>query len=363
MEKTKKICVYAIAKNEEKFVKRWVDSMSEADLIIVGDTGSTDKTFTLLKELKVSVHEIKIDPWRFDDARNKVLSLIPKDYDICVSTDLDESFEKGWREKLETAWKEDTTRLKFNFNWSFDKYGKPSISFLIDKIHQNNIYQWQNPVHEVLKYKGEAKEKIDYALGIVLNHYPDSSKKRSQYLPLLELGAKEDEENDRNIHYLGREYMYYQKWDKSIKTLKKHLNLKTATWKDERCASMRYIARCYFNKKKIQQARKWLKQALNEAPYLREPYVEMAMLEYEFNNWEKAYHFCYEALKINNKSLSYINEPYAWDSTIYDISSICCYHLNKLDEALYYSNIAIELDKDNQQLKETNLLIKNKKRD
>ena len=39
-----KICVYAISKNEEKFVSRWVDSMKEADDIYVLDTGSTGPT-------------------------------------------------------------------------------------------------------------------------------------------------------------------------------------------------------------------------------------------------------------------------------------------------------------------------------
>ena len=34
-----KICVYAICKNEEKFVSRWVESMKEADKIFVLDTG------------------------------------------------------------------------------------------------------------------------------------------------------------------------------------------------------------------------------------------------------------------------------------------------------------------------------------
>ena len=34
-----KICVYAISKNEEKFVSRWVNSMKEADEIYVLDTG------------------------------------------------------------------------------------------------------------------------------------------------------------------------------------------------------------------------------------------------------------------------------------------------------------------------------------
>lgn len=37
-----KIVVYAICKNEEQFVDRWMDSMSEADEIVVLDTGSSE---------------------------------------------------------------------------------------------------------------------------------------------------------------------------------------------------------------------------------------------------------------------------------------------------------------------------------
>ena len=50
-----KVCVYAISKNEEKFVDRWVNSMNEADEIFVLDTGSTDNTLKKLKELGVNV--------------------------------------------------------------------------------------------------------------------------------------------------------------------------------------------------------------------------------------------------------------------------------------------------------------------
>ena len=48
-----KICVYAICKNEEKFVERWVNSMKEADNIYVLDTGSTDNTVKKLKDSKL----------------------------------------------------------------------------------------------------------------------------------------------------------------------------------------------------------------------------------------------------------------------------------------------------------------------
>ena len=44
-----KIVVYAIAKNEEEFGARWMQSMSEADQVVVLDTGSEDRTAEILR--------------------------------------------------------------------------------------------------------------------------------------------------------------------------------------------------------------------------------------------------------------------------------------------------------------------------
>ena len=66
-----KICVYAICKNEEKFVSRWYNSMKEADHIFVLDTGSTNNSVKRLKELGVTVKKKEIIPWRFDVTRNE----------------------------------------------------------------------------------------------------------------------------------------------------------------------------------------------------------------------------------------------------------------------------------------------------
>ena len=209
-----------------------------------------------------------------------------------------------------------------------------------------------------MEYIGKEKEKIDYASGVEVNHYPDNDKSRSNYLPLLELSVEEMPEDNRNVHYLGREYMYYEMWDKSIEMLQKHLNLKTATWKDERCASMRYIARCYQNKGDIQNARGWLYKAIVEAPYLREPYVELALLEYEQKNFVATLHICLEALKIEQKSMSYINDNFAWNATIYDLCSISYYNIGLIDKALECSNKAIALEPDNERIKGNNLYFK-----
>ena len=353
-----KVCVYAICKNEEKFIERWVKSMSEADNIYVLDTGSTDNSVQKLRDLGVLIKSKKIEPWRFDTARNESLRMVPSDTDICVCTDLDEVLESGWREKLEQLWDQDITRLRYNYNWSFDEYNKPAVNFYTDKIHKRNDYKWTHPVHEVLTYTGQKHEKFVTTEEITLNHYPDLEKSRSSYLPLLELSVKEDPNDDRNMHYLGREYMYYGMFNECIDTLIKHLSLKTATWKDERSASMRFIARSYQELNRFDEARMWLDKAIIETPYLREPYVERAILEYKKNNWDDVTKYCNEALKIVNHEKNYINENFCWDHTIFDLLSISNFYQNNLYDALKYSNKAMELAPNNKRLIENNKIIK-----
>jgi len=351
-----KIAVYAICKNEEKFVDKWVNSMNEADAIYVLDTGSTDKTVKKLKKHKVNVKVKKITPWRFDVARNESLKLVPEDYDICVCTDLDEVFEIGWRDKLEQIWDLNTNRLRYNYNWSFDEYGNPAVNFYIEKIHSRKDYKWIHPVHEILAYLKD-NEIFKTTDEITLNHYPDHNKSRSSYLPLLELSVKEKPEDDRNVHYLGREYMYYGKWNECIDTLIKHLSLKTATWKDERCASMRFIARAYQNLNRYEEARMWLDKAMKEAPHLRDPFVERMLLEYNLNNWKDVIYYGNIAIKIKQHPKTYINEPFSYNETIYDLMSIAYYYLDDFENSLKYINIALEKSPNNERIQNNKSLI------
>ena len=352
-----KVVVYAISKNEEKFVKRWVTSMKEADQIIVLDTGSTDKTVELLKDLGVTVKSKEIIPFRFDIARNESLDLVPKDTDICVCTDLDEVFLKGWRNSLEEVWQDDTTRLAYNYNWSLDKDNKPIINFYTEKIHTRNDYIWTHPVHEVLTYIGNDKENKLTTDLITLNHYPDITKSRSSYLPLLELAVKEDETDDRNMHYLGREYMYHNEYNKAIDTLIKHLSLEKATWRDERAASMRFIARCYTGLNRYKEAKMWYKEAIKEAPYLRDAFVELAILESSLGNYKEVEKYCLEALKIKTHQKTYINEPFSFNHTIYDLLAISYYYQGEYEKSLENINKALEISPNNERLKSNKLLI------
>ena len=328
----------------------------EADKVFVLDTGSTDNTVSKLKKLGAIVKEKEIKPWRFDVARNESLKMVPDDFNICVCLDLDEVIMPGWRKKLEKLWDKNTTRLRYNYNWQLDENDKPIINFYIEKIHLRKNYKWTHPVHEVLTYENK-NEVIKTTNDITVNHYPDNTKSRQTYLPLLELSVKEDPEDDRNMHYLGREYMYYQKWNECIDTLIKHLNLKNATWKDERCASMRFIARSYINLKRYDEAKMWLDKAMKEAPYLRDPFMERAFLEYRLNNWNEVVNYCNKALDIKTHTKTYINESFSWDYSPYDLLSVAYFNKQQYDLSLFYVNKALDMDKDNERLKENKEII------
>jgi len=360
-----KICVYAICKNEASFVDSWMDSMNEADLIVVTDTGSEDDTVEKLKKRGAIVYVDIVKPWRFDVARNISLDHVPEDVDICVCTDLDERFEPGWRKRLEEAWVNHKPVNKgafaktgrYLYNWSLKADGTPDIQFYYFKVHQRKDFRWKCPVHEFVQYCGKLPLETIYIDGMVLSHYPDPAKSRGSYLSLLELAVAEAPGDERMRYYLGREYMYKSKWIESIKTLKEYLLLPTATWCDERCAAMRWIARSYYRLGKIKEAYQWYFKAIAEVPGMRDPYVEFAKICYEQSDWPMAYYLTLEALKVKEKSRTFVNMGYSWDYTPDDLCAIAAYRLGLYSESQDHAKAALLFAPDNERLKSNLKLI------
>ena len=355
-----KVCVYAICKNEEKFVSRWMDSMGEADAVVVTDTGSTDQTVEKLKSLGAVVHVDEVKPWRFDVARNLSLSHVPDDADICVCTDLDELFEPGWRARLEKAWTHETRQAKYIYNWSLKEDGTPYVQMHYAKVHSRQGFVWRDPVHEWLSFAGEGPKNTVFVEGMVLNHYPDATKSRGSYLPLLELGVAESPQSDRLRYYLGREYMYKGEWQKCIDTLKAYLKLPSATWNEERCAAMRWIAKACHQLKNVREAYSWYLRAVAEAPHMRDPYVECAKMAYQLSDWPMAFFMAEEALKIKERSKTYVNMGYSWDYTPSDLAAIAAYRLGMFKRALDHAKAALDKSPEDERLKNNVKLIEEK---
>lgn len=349
--KKAKIFVYAICKNEEAFIDRWMDSVSEADGVVVVDTGSTDDTVAKLQARGAIVYEETFEPWRFDSARNAALSHVPEDVDICVSNDIDEVFVPGWRQLLEQAWDETCTRARYWFVWERGSDNTPEKKFGMEKVHKRHNYKWVHPVHEVLEYNGTQPEKTIFIDEILLIHKPDPHKSRAQYLPLLELSSKENPSDDRAKFWLGREYIFNQRFEEGIKTLQEHLLLPTALWKEERSASMRFISRGYRELKDDYNAYIWLMRAVAECDSIREPWLELAQFAYDVGNWSLLYWAAKKGLLVQNSTNSYLVEPRAWGFLLDDYAGIGAFRLGFLEDACEHAKVAHKMAPNDMRLK------------
>lgn len=327
-----------------------MDSVKEADMVVVLDTGSTDSTREKLRARGAQVFEAVISPWRFDTARNVAMDCIPEDVDICVSNDLDEIFDPGWRQKLEDCWGPETTRARYRFLWENEKYGYTELEYPMEKIHLRHGFRWIHPVHEILHYS-EGPESVAWAEGVVLHHYPDHGKPRGQYLPLLELAAEENPGHGQTIFWLGREYFFNGHEDKAIETLTRHLGI-SESWDVERCASARYIARIWENRGDKAQAEKWYYRAIAECPTAREPYFGMAMLAYGKQDWPLTLAMVDKMLSISFKASGYLTNLDCWGVTPYDLGAISCYWLGAYQRSYDYGLKALEMEPGDQRLAE-----------
>lgn len=331
-----KIAVYAISKNEEQFVRRFCDSAKDADLILIADTGSTDNTVPWAVECGATVHDIYVSPWRFDKARDTALALIPGDFDVCISLDLDEVLEPGWRDEIERVWTEGTTRLRYKFDWGC------GISFFYEKIHHRKGYHWHHPVHEYPRADGRITEVYAHTDMLLVSHHPDPTKSRGQYMPLLELAIQEDPRCPRNAFYHARELTFYSRWEEAIGALTRYLAMPEATWPNERCYAMRLLGQAHQELGKGWEALKWYRLAVAEAPNTREPWTELSMFCYRSNMWAESYSAAKSALLIKDKALVYTMDPSVWTEKPWDLASIAAWNLGLKDEAIQLCQEALK---------------------
>ena len=328
-----KIAVYTIAKDEQQFVERWQQSACDADSLHILDTGSSDQTVTAARDLGVDVVVRKFSPWRFDYARNASLAIVPPGMDMCIALDMDEILLPGWRDELEKVGPE-VTRPRYKYTWSWKSPGVPDLEYGGDKIHSRHGYKWKHPVHEVLVTDGI--DEVQEWTGLEIHHHPDHTKSRGQYFPLLELAVQEDPEDDRNAHYLAREYYFHNMYEKAEAEFKRHLSLPRATWAAERAQSYRYLYRITNNPE-------YLHSAIREDAGRRESYVDLAFHHYEREEWMPCLAAAKGALAITEKPLTYLSEGYAWGELAHDLAAIAAYNLGLYREAQYHGMEAVKL--------------------
>lgn len=346
---TKKVVCYAICKNDRSFVDDWWKSVSEADAVYVLDTGSTDGSAERLQELGANVTRQTIDPWRFDEARNAAMALIPEDADICVSTDIDERFDPGWRAKLVEAWESvyNCNQALYTYVYcqaDLDGKKRDGLVFTYKNIHARRGFYWECPCHECLSSKVPS---IPCSAQITLRHAWTKKERRSNYLELLKVGAAEKPNDSRRRAYLAREYMLTGNITRAIYEYHKAIELSGQFgWHEEKGLSLLNLAKCYAHNENFDLAEYYGLRSLAEMKG-REPLVLLARIYYDQKRWWECRYYAERALQIPYNDF-YGSDPECYSSYPNLMACIANYNLGERERAREHARICLKADPSNE---------------
>lgn len=337
-----KIAVYMITKNEDGLLRRAIQSSQDADIILVGDTGNSNDTALVCHQENATYHSITISPWRFDDARNAVLALLPSDVDVCVSLDSDEVLAEGWREEIEKHWKVgETTMMRYMYDWN------SGVVFHQAKIHARSGYRWVSPCHETLTRYASGPDVWAYTEKFMMYHYPDNTKSRRSYLPLLVMAYKEAPHIPRNVLYLGREMFFnslyfpkeqrFKEW--GTKLLNQFIGMKN-NYPAETSYAYRIIGKMNGDEEAFKKA---IDTMPKDTPH-RCPRIWYAAWLYSQYRFEECGKQILKALYVTDRTTDYMVDPHSWDGYPHHLMGWALWHQGKKEEAIEWTKRSIELE-------------------
>jgi tetratricopeptide (TPR) repeat protein len=184
-------------------------------------------------------------------------------------------------------------------------------------------------------------ESIHDLRDMVMTHYPDSGRDRQYGIEPLELGVREEPDNPRRAHYLGREYYDAKRWGDAIAELQRHLSLPGAGWAPERAASARFIAHSHAALKEDDKARDWFEKAIQFDRGSRDAWMDLAQFEFDRKNWTACASAIKSLLAITERTLNYIGSEAPWGVLPYDIGAVAAYYAGRHDDARHWLTEAL----------------------
>ena len=313
------IAVCTICKNEEQFVERYIDTIEGADYLSICDTGSTDKTLELFERREISVTRLTINPWRFDDARNAAMMLVPDYFDLCVTLDMDELLPMDWKDTLDNEvlthlrtrgrlYSKYHCRFQTIWDWQTLGEGEPSRNrseHWHERIHTRHNWMWKLPVHEICVYTGQGPEEWAWLGGFMMTQKPVVKEGRSTYLPLLEQSLKEDPNVWKSWFFYSDELKKAGRRDEAIKALETALTVEGVD-KAYVHLMLGNLQEDYFD-----QGYHY-KRSLEYAPKSRERWVTMARWYEKLGMRTDLHTALFRARECKVQSTGYDYDPWCW---------------------------------------------------
>lgn len=223
------LTVYAIMKDELHNLEDFLEQFSQANHVVLLDTGSEDGTYERAKEIaetdkRLIVERAIIDPFNFSTARNMAMNIahgVAQDKTVFMWADLDERFEPDWYTKL-VSWFEDEMP-SFSKPWALftvmdfnvAENGQVLMAYNQRKIHSAQGHKWNYACHEIIVSEDDCEF---FQSDIHVKHLTDPEKARD-YFDILEAEYHERPHDLRSLYYYGRELYYRGEYKKAVELL------------------------------------------------------------------------------------------------------------------------------------------------
>jgi glycosyltransferase involved in cell wall biosynthesis len=222
-----KITLYAIAKNEENNIEKFLLNAKKFDDAVVVDTGSTDNTVQLLKDagIKVYEHSQTREEFDFSVARNQALSYIETDwaFSLDFNEDIDEFHAEGFAVIADEFTK--FNHLRFDDNATDEPTQSTEVH---TRFHRTKNYTWVNAVHEVPNfiptedYPNELSVDTTVKITKKINKTVD---KELFYFNICEREYRKDPTNWYWIWFIFNHYFNVQNAEKALEYGQEFLNI------------------------------------------------------------------------------------------------------------------------------------------
>jgi len=342
-----KISVCIITWNEEKLLPIAVASVQGlADEIVVGDTGSTDRTIEVAKGLGCVVVE-GLDRMHKGESRNAVLQAATGDWLIVLDCDEIVADPVGVCAFLEQT---DAGALYVRLHFKTAQ-NATTLQYSQMRIWRKGTYLYKYRAHEI-PMPQVTSPKIEYT-DFVWEHRPPASRaegKLKYALDRLVLDVKENPTSSRSKFYLARQYTYMKDWKKSIAMFKKYLRNPDHDQAD----AYLYLAKCYGEVENETEQIRALHLACAINPGRRDWWGYLGQVYFEKGAYQIALGYFLAALAMPIPKTTYLNstwygpEFHTWIARTY-------YKLGRFKEGLPHAETALELAPDNERY-QNNLL-------
>ena len=297
-----KLAAIWIVKNDKAEIKHLFTSLDSVaphvDGIFINLNGRTLPTVS--KKLKDKLasfgkeYGIITTLWEenFSKARLENFAQVPDEYEWVVWLDTDDTVDHP--EKLREIAEKSTgiDCIHANYEYDHDELGNTTLLHIVPRLFKNNGSMGWKPtvrIHEILTAKRGVVQAMTKDFTVI--HHADEQRTIASFERNIALLEKQIEDeasspDPRTIMYLASAYMDAKHFKDAISLFEQYLKL--SGWDEERSLAYLKLGRIYTELGNTVEAQHNFAKSIAEYPANPEPYVELASIDIENEQYQKA---------------------------------------------------------------------------